>query len=68
MRVAVVGAGIAGLGAARALARAHHVEVFERDARAGRPRQHGGRWRGPAGATCTWTPASWSTTATTTRA
>ena len=35
MRIAVVGAGIAGLGAARALARAHHVEVFERDARAG---------------------------------
>lgn len=35
MRIAVVGAGIAGLGAARALARAHHVEVFERDHRAG---------------------------------
>ena len=35
MRIAVVGAGIAGLGAARALARAHEVEVFERDARAG---------------------------------
>ncbi len=35
MRIAVVGAGIAGLGAARALARAHHVEVFEREPRAG---------------------------------
>jgi predicted NAD/FAD-binding protein len=34
-RIAVVGAGIAGLGAAHLLARAHHVEVFERDRRAG---------------------------------
>ena len=31
----MVGAGIAGLGAARALARAHDVEVFEHDTRAG---------------------------------
>ena len=35
MRIAVVGAGIAGLGAAHALRRVHDVEVFERDARAG---------------------------------
>ena len=35
MRVAVIGTGIAGLGAAHALARVHEVEVFERDARAG---------------------------------
>ena len=35
MRIAVVGSGIAGLGAAHLLARAHDVEVFERDARAG---------------------------------
>ena len=34
-RIAVVGAGIAGLGAARLLSRAHEVEVFERDPRAG---------------------------------
>jgi predicted NAD/FAD-binding protein len=35
MRVAVVGAGIAGLGAAHALGRVHEVTVLERDARAG---------------------------------
>lgn len=35
MRVAVVGAGIAGLGAAHALARVHEVTVFEREPRAG---------------------------------
>jgi predicted NAD/FAD-binding protein len=35
VRVAVIGSGIAGLGAAHALRRAHHVEVFERDDRAG---------------------------------
>ena len=35
MRVAVIGAGIAGLGAAHALARVHEVEVFERDSRPG---------------------------------
>lgn len=35
IRIAVVGAGIAGLGAAHLLARAHAVEVFERDTRAG---------------------------------
>lgn len=35
MRIAVVGAGIAGLGAAYALSRAHEVELFEREARAG---------------------------------
>jgi uncharacterized protein len=35
MRVAVIGSGIAGLGAAHVLARAHAVEVFERDERAG---------------------------------
>lgn len=35
MRVAVVGSGISGLGAAHLLARAHDVTVFERDPRAG---------------------------------
>ncbi len=35
MRIAVVGSGIAGLGAARALARAHDVTVFEAAPRAG---------------------------------
>jgi predicted NAD/FAD-binding protein len=35
MRVAVVGGGISGLGAAHVLARAHDVHVFERDRRAG---------------------------------
>ena len=34
-RIAVVGTGIAGLGAAYALARAHSVELFERDERPG---------------------------------
>jgi predicted NAD/FAD-binding protein len=35
MRIAVVGSGVSGLGAAHLLARAHEVEVFERDARPG---------------------------------
>jgi len=35
MRIAVVGSGISGLGAAHVLSRAHHVEVFEREPRAG---------------------------------
>jgi predicted NAD/FAD-binding protein len=35
MRVAVVGTGIAGLGAAYALSRVHEVELFERESRAG---------------------------------
>ena len=35
MRVAIIGSGIAGLGAAHVLSRAHEVEVFERDDRAG---------------------------------
>ncbi len=35
MRVVVIGAGIAGLGAAHALSRVHDVEVLERDGRAG---------------------------------
>ena len=35
MKVAVVGAGVAGLGAAHLLSRAHDVEVFEGDVRAG---------------------------------
>src|SRR6187401_2272286 len=33
MRIAIVGAGVSGLGAAYLLARAHEVEIFERDAR-----------------------------------
>src|SRR5579862_152665 len=35
MRIAVVGSGVAGLGAAYVLARAHDVHVFEQDGRAG---------------------------------
>ena len=35
MRVAVIGSGVAGLGAAYVLSRVHEVEVFERDTRAG---------------------------------
>ena len=35
MRIAVVGSGVAGLGAAYVLSRAHEVQVFERDGRAG---------------------------------
>ena len=35
MRIAVVGSGISGLGAAYVLSRAHDVHVFERDGRAG---------------------------------
>ncbi|HWH15026.1 MAG TPA: FAD-dependent oxidoreductase [Miltoncostaeaceae bacterium] len=35
MKVAVIGTGIAGIGAAHALSRRHEVEVFERDCRAG---------------------------------
>src|SRR3954451_17737304 len=35
MRIAIVGTGISGLGAAYLLSRAHEVEIFERDTRAG---------------------------------
>jgi uncharacterized protein len=35
MRIAIVGSGISGLGAAYALSRVHDVQVFEREARAG---------------------------------
>lgn len=35
MRIAIIGSGISGLGAAYVLSRAHDVEVFERDERAG---------------------------------
>jgi len=35
MRIAIVGAGISGLGAAYLLARSHEVEIFERDPRPG---------------------------------
>jgi predicted NAD/FAD-binding protein len=35
LRIAVVGSGVAGLGAAYLLSRAHHVELFERDTRPG---------------------------------
>src|SRR3954447_1126822 len=35
MRIAVIGSGISGLGAAYLLSRAHEVDVFERDLRAG---------------------------------
>jgi len=35
MRIAIVGSGISGLGAAYALSRVHDVQVFERDGRAG---------------------------------
>ena len=35
MRIAVIGSGISGLGAAYVLSRSHHVEVFERDGRLG---------------------------------
>jgi uncharacterized protein len=35
MRIAVIGTGISGLGAAHALSRGHDVELFERDGRAG---------------------------------
>ena len=35
MRIAIIGSGVAGLGAAHLLSRAHDVEIFERDLRPG---------------------------------
>jgi uncharacterized protein len=35
MRIAIIGSGVSGLGAAHLLSRAHEVEVFERDSRPG---------------------------------
>ena len=35
MKIAILGSGVSGLGAAHVLSRAHDVEVFERDSRAG---------------------------------
>ena len=62
MRIAIVGTGISGLGAAYLLSRAHDVEVFERESARRRP--HVTRSRTTASGS---TPASSSTTSATTR-
>ncbi|MGB1804095.1 MAG: FAD-dependent oxidoreductase, partial [Miltoncostaeaceae bacterium] len=47
-RIAIIGSGIGGLGAAWLLSRRHQVEVFERDARIG-GHVHTTRVTGPSG-------------------
>ena len=67
MRSAVIGTGIAGLGAAHALSRVHEVEVFEREPRVGGHAHTVAVPRAPRAASCRSTPGSSCTTSTTTR-